>query len=119
MTIACRGLRGATTTEENTKDAIFEATEELLISMIETNDIDTSDIAAVFFTTTIDLNDAFPAAAARKMGWNTVPLMCSHEMQVPGALAMCIRAMILVNTSKSQEQISHVYLRNAVNLRNT
>ena len=119
MTIACRGLRGATTTEENTKDAIFAATEELLTSMVETNDIDTSAIAAVFFTTTIDLNDAFPAAAARKMGWNTVPLMCSHEMQVPGALAMCIRAMILVNTNKSQEQISHVYLRNAVNLRNT
>ncbi len=119
MTIACRGLRGATTAEENTKAAIFKATEELLTSMLQTNDIHTSDIAAVFFTTTTDLNDAFPAAAARQMGWNTVPLMCSHEMQVPGALAMCIRVMILVNTTKSQEQISHIYLRDAVNLRNT
>jgi chorismate mutase len=117
MAIVCRGVRGATTTEENSKEAIFQATKELLEDMVTKNDIETPDIAAAFFTTTTDLNATFPAAAAREMGWESVPLMCSHEMQVPDALERCIRIMILLNTYKPQEEISHSYLRKAINLR--
>ena len=111
MAIACRGIRGATTADENTKEAILEATKELLAAIVEANGIDTQDIAATFFTTTQDLNAEFPAVGARQMGWVDVPLMCGHEMNVPDSQPMCIRVLALVNTEKSQQEMSHVYLK--------
>ncbi len=118
MAIACRGIRGATTADENTKEAILEATKELLAAIVEANGIDTQDIAATFFTTTQDLNAEFPAVGARQMGWVDVPLMCGHEMNVPDGQPMCIRVLALVNTEKSQREMSHVYLKGAIGLRN-
>ncbi|GBD10944.1 Chorismate mutase AroH [bacterium HR23] len=115
--VVCRGIRGATTASANTREAILEATRELLQALVSANALDTKDIAAVIFTTTTDLNAEFPAVAARQMGWETVPLMCSHEMQVPDGLPRCIRVLMLVNTTKGQEEIRHMYLREAVNLR--
>lgn len=115
--IVCRGVRGATTASANTREAILEATKELLQSILVANALDIKDIAAVIFTTTMDLNAEFPAVAARQMGWETVPLMCTHEMGVPDGLPRCIRVLLLVNTDKSQEEIRHIYLREAVNLR--
>ena len=113
----CRGIRGATTTEYNSREAILEATTELLQELVKANDILRDQIAAVWFTTTSDLNAEFPAVAARKMGWVIVALMCAHEMKVPGALEKCIRVMVHVNTDKSSADIVNVYLREAVNLR--
>ena len=118
MAMVCRGIRGATTADENTKDAILEATKELLAAIVEANGIDTKDIAATFFTTTQDLNAEFPAVGARQMGWGDVPLICGHEMNVPDSQPMCIRVLALVNTEKSQREMSHVYLKGAIGLRN-
>ena len=112
-----RGIRGATTTDGNTKEAILAATKELLENLIEANDIETDDIASAVFTTTPDVNAEFPAVAARQIGWEFVALMCGHEMTVPDALPQCIRVLILMNTNKSPKELRNVYLRGAVNLR--
>ncbi|MCH7706478.1 MAG: chorismate mutase [Chloroflexi bacterium] len=118
MSMMTRGIRGATTSTANTKEAILEATTEMLERLIEANNLDKERIAAALFTTTRDLNAEFPAVAARLLGWTEVALMCSHEMDVPGALPACIRVMVLVNTDKQPGEIVNVYLRGAVNLRN-
>ncbi len=112
-----RGIRGATTIESNTSELIKEATKELLEKMVQDNNISTEDIAAVFFTTTPDISDEFPAVAAREMGWDTVPLICGHEMSVPHGLEKCLRILILWNTEVKQKEIRHPYLRNAKSLR--
>jgi chorismate mutase len=112
-----RGIRGATTVEANTKEAILQAASELLSALIEANDIQRDDVASVFFSTTPDLNAEFPAVAARQMGWTNVALMCGHEMYVPGSLPMCLRIMMHVNTSKAQDDVRFVYLRGARVLR--
>ncbi len=117
MVLKCRGIRGATTAEANTQEAILYATKELFKAMVDANAIQDDDIAAVFLTTTADLNAEFPAVALRQMGWDQAPLMCGHEMQVPDGLAQCIRTMVLVNTEKGPGDMKHVYLRGAVNLR--
>ncbi len=117
MSMACRGIRGATTALGNTREAILEATRELLERLVAANNLRSESIAAAIFTTTRDLNAEFPAVAARELGWIEVALMCSHEMDVPGALPSCIRVLLLVNTEKRNHDIVNVYLRDAVNLR--
>ena len=117
MTAKCRGIRGAITAEANTQEAILTATQELFQELIRANAIEADDVAAVFLTTTADLNAEFPAVALRRMGWTQVPMMCGHEMQVPDGLPQCIRAMVLVNTEKGPDELKHVYLRDAVTLR--
>lgn len=113
----CRGIRGAITVPENTKEAILAASKELLEAMVKANGVDIDDIACVWFTTTPDLNATFPAAAARQMGWNDVALLCGHEMNVPGALPRCLRVLMLVNTTKKNKEIVHIYLKGAEILR--
>lgn len=112
-----RGIRGATTADSNTEEAILEATQELLEKLIEANEIEAEDVAAAFFTTTLDLNAEFPAVAARRIGWHYVALMCGHEMATPDAQPQCIRTLILLNTDKAPHELSNVYLRGAANLR--
>jgi len=113
----CRGIRGATTVPENTKEAIIAASKELLQNMIEANQVGINDIACILFTTTPDLNAAFPAAAARELGWTQVPLLCGHEIDVPGSLSRCLRILVLFNTNKGIEEIVSVYLRGTEILR--
>lgn len=113
----CRGVRGATTVTENTPDAILEATRELLYLIIRANKIALDDIASAIFTTTTDLNATYPALAARQLGWYDAALLCGHEMDVPGSLKKCIRVLIHWNTTRSANEIIHVYLRGAKNLR--
>ncbi|RJX22908.1 MAG: chorismate mutase [Desulforudis sp.] len=112
-----RGIRGATTVSANAHQAIFEATTELLLSIVASNGLASSDVASVFLTMTPDLNAQFPALAAREIGWKDVPLLCAVEINVPDALPMCIRVLLHVNTDKTQREIRHVYLRGAHNLR--
>ena len=102
---------------ENTRDDILQATDELLRQLVKANEIDDHQVAAVFFTTTSDLNAEFPAVAARQIGWDRVALMCSHEMMVPNSLSKCVRVLILVNTEKTDRELVHVYLREAKRLR--
>jgi chorismate mutase len=112
-----RGVRGATTAEANTREAILTATGELLRLMIEANKIEADDVASAIFTTTIDLNADYPALAARALGWHDVALMCMHEMNVPHGLKMCVRILLHWNTEVAAQDVKHVYLRGAVNLR--
>jgi len=114
----CLGLRGATTADANSQEAILDATEQLLRALVAANGLAESDIAAVFFTTTTDLNAEFPAVAARvRLGWEHTALMSSHEIAVPDAQPAVIRAMLLVNTERSKEELVHLYLKGARNLR--
>ncbi|MCC6627771.1 MAG: chorismate mutase [Chloroflexi bacterium] len=117
MTIYCRGVRGATTVERDTAEDILEATREMLQELIRRNDIVADDVASAIFTTTPDLRAEFPAVAARQLGWTDVALLCGHEMTRPGSLGRCIRVLIHLNTTKTAQQIQHIYLREAVNLR--
>lgn len=112
-----RGIRGATTADLNSKEAILEATRELLESLVDANEIEPDDVAAALFTTTVDLNAEYPAVAARQMGWQHVALMCGHEMKVPSGVARCIRVLLLVNTDKAPKDLSWKYLRGASRLR--
>ena len=113
----CRGIRGATTVDGDTVDDILRESKELLQEMIDANGIRPEDVACAIFTTTPDLNAAFPATAARQLGWTDVPLMCSKEIDVPGSLKGCIRILILYNTEKSADDIVHVYIKGASDLR--
>jgi chorismate mutase len=113
-----RGIRGATTVSANTKEAILDATLELLTEIIDANGVRREDVASVFFSTTPDLNADFPAVAARvHMGWTEIALMCGHEMDVPGSLPMCLRILMHVNTTKAASELKFIYLRGAEALR--
>ena len=113
----CRGVRGATLVTNNTKESILAASRELLQKIVDTNGIDTDMISCAIFTTTSDLNASFPAAAARQMGWNNVPLLDAREIEVPDSLKMCLRILILFNTDKKPSDIKHVYLKGTESLR--
>lgn len=114
---ACRGVRGATTVEADTREEILAATRQLLALMIRLNGIEPADIGSAVFSTTVDLNAEFPALAARQLGWLETPMLCTHELSVPGSLPKCIRVLIHWNTDKKQSEIQHVYIRGAVKLR--
>lgn len=114
---SCRGVRGATTADDNTPEAILEATRQLLALMIRQNGIGADDVAAAFFTTSPDLNAEFPALAARQLGWMNVAMLCGHELDVPRSLRRCIRILILWNTDKKADEIVHVYVKGAERLR--
>lgn len=108
---ACRGVRGATAADENTAEAIRSAILELVEQMAARNAIEPDDLASAMFTTTPDLNASFPAEAVRLMGWEHVPLLGAVEMAKPGAPGRCIRVLLLWNTTRTQREITHVYLR--------
>ena len=113
----CRGVRGATTAEADTAGAILSATRELLTQLIEANDLRPEEVASVIFTATPDLTAAFPAQAARELGWTDVALLDAKEILVPGSLARCIRVLIHWNTDRAPHEIRHVYLGAARTLR--
>jgi chorismate mutase len=113
----CRGVRGATTVPENSREEILKATRELLALMIRRNGIEAGDVASAIFSTTTDLNAEFPALAARQLGWYDVALLCTHELDVPGSLRRCIRILLHWNTEKRADEVIHVYVRDAVALR--
>lgn len=113
-----RGIRGATTVGRNEEREILSATAELLEAIIAENSLTPEEICSVFVTVTSDLDAAFPAMAIRNMpGWELVPLMCSLEIPVKGALPLCIRLMLHANTTKTQREMVHVYMNDAKKLR--
>ena len=113
----CRGVRGATTVDANDREEILRETRRLLALLMRTNGIDPADLASAWFTMTVDLDAEFPALAARQLGWLDVPLICAHEVDVPGSLRRCIRVLLHWNTDKPQAAIEHVYVRQAKALR--
>ena len=117
LPVMCRGVRGATTVTENSKEAILEATREMVYIIMRANGMRSEEVASAYFTTTVDLDATYPALAARQLGWYDAALLCGHEMQVPDSLPMCIRVLIHWNTAHSASEIVHVYLREAKSLR--
>ncbi len=115
--MAIRGLRGAITVLQDTKEDILSATKELLQKMLKENKLGIEDIASIIFSTTPDLTSEFPAFAARQMGMDYTPLLCTHEMNVPGSLKKCVRILMHVNTAKTQKEMRAIYLREAASLR--
>jgi len=113
----CRGVRGATTAENNSPEEILRATRQLLALLIRRNGIKPEDVASAIFSTTSDLDAEFPALAARQLGWIDVALMCVHELDVPGAFRRCIRVLLHWNTEKKPGEIEHIYIKEAAHLR--
>ena len=113
-----RGIRGATTVSTNDADLIIQETKRMIEEMAIKNKIDPQSIASVLISVTSDLNATFPAKALRLIdGWKYVPVMCMPEIEVPGSLPRCIRVMMTVNTNLQQDEITHIYLNDAVQLR--
>jgi chorismate mutase len=116
--MSVRGIRGAITVEEDQSDLVLSATQELLSAIQKDNPtLRKDDIASILFTVTSDLSSVYPAKAAREMGWAQIPLMCALEIPVVGSLKKCVRVLIHWNTELKQDEIRHVYLRDAVKLR--
>ena len=115
--MTCRGIRGATSVNGNNVDAIIAATRELLTQIVSANRLQVEDVAGVFFTATPDLDAAYPARAAREMGWTHTPLLCAQEMDVRDSPEHCIRVLVLWNTDLPPDRIQHIYLGNARVLR--
>jgi chorismate mutase len=113
----CRGIRGATTVETDTAASILAVARELLTRIVEANDVAIEDVASAFFIVTPDLTAAFPAQAARELGWQHVALLDAQEIPVPGSMPRCVRVLINWNTETPQAEIRHVYLRGAASLR--
>ena len=112
-----RAIRGAITVERDAPELVYTATRELLSEIIARNGVDLDHIISVIFTVTPDLTSAFPAMAARSMGWLDVPLLCTMEIPVPGAMAHCIRVLLHVESDRQRSAIQHVYLGDAQSLR--
>ena len=112
-----RAIRGATTVGVDEPAQIRAATAELLQQLVRQNELAPSDIISAIFTLTPDLRSEFPAHAARELGWHDVPLLCTMEIPVPGALGHCIRVLLHVETARDRSGIRHVYLRGARTLR--
>jgi chorismate mutase len=112
-----RALRGAITIENNIISEVIDETKELLHELINKNDICIDDVISIIFTVTKDIDAAFPAVAARQLGWGEVPLMCMSEIDVEGSLKKCIRILMHINTDKKNKEMKHVYLKGATVLR--
>ncbi|MBB6449039.1 chorismate mutase [Geomicrobium halophilum] len=117
--MSMRGIRGATTIDQNEAEHIWERAKQLLIEMIDQNDVVPDQVVHIWFTVTTDINAAFPAKATRMLSgdWSVVPVMCATEIPVPNSLPNCIRVMMTVNTEKTAEEIQHVFREKAVQLR--
>jgi chorismate mutase len=112
-----RGLRGATTVDEDSVEQVTQRSQELILRLMERNDLAEDDIVSVLFTATADVTSIFPATAIREIGFGAVPLLCAAEIAVPGAMPLCIRVLLHVHTTKSRDDIRHVYLHGAQGLR--
>lgn len=115
--MSVRAIRGAVQVEANTPEAISAGTQELLSEILKANHLSIESVISVLLTATPDLNAAFPAAAAREVGFEATPLLCAVEIDVQGALPRVVRAMFTVETELSSAEISHIYLGGAKALR--
>lgn len=117
MPLAVRALRGATTVDADTREQVTERVIALLEAMFERNGIYHDDVISVLFTATDDVTSMFPAEAARKFGLGDVPLLCARELAVEGGKTHCLRVLVHFNTARAREELRHVYLEGAAELR--
>jgi chorismate mutase len=115
--LTVRGLRGATTVDEDTVSQVTDRSQELMRELMASNSLVEEDIISVLFTATADVTSAFPATAIREIGFGAVPLLCAAEIAVPGSVPRCIRVLLHVHTTRSRDEIKHVYLHGAQGLR--
>jgi chorismate mutase len=116
--MSVRGLRGAITIPADQPEDIHAGTRELLAALLaENTSLRMEDVASILFTVTPDIQSAYPATAARQLGWTSIPLLCAREIPVPGSLLLCIRLLLHWNTEMPQSEVRHVYLREAAGLR--
>ena len=115
--MSIKAIRGAIQVTENSATAIRDGVVELLPEILKVNDLSADDVISVLLTCTPDLTAEFPAAFAREIGFENVPLICGVEMAVPGSLPLVLRVMFHVECNKSKNEIKHVYLRGASVLR--
>jgi chorismate mutase len=116
-TCAVRAVRGAIQLEVDEREQLLSSTRELISSVLEANALTKDDVISIMFTATHDVRSEFPAVAARELGLGDIPLMCAQELDIVGAMPLVIRLMAHVNTPLTRGQITHVYLRGAVALR--
>jgi chorismate mutase len=112
-----RAVRGATTVDCDDRELVHDAIRELLTRLLSANDIDTASVVSAIFTATTDITSAFPATAARDIGWTDVPMLCAAEIDVPGAQPRCLRVLLHVERTAAHAPLSPVYLRDATSLR--
>ena len=112
-----RGLRGATTVDVDSPEQVTERSQELMRTLMGRNELVEDDIVSALFTATGDVTSVFPATAVREIGFGAVPLLCAAEIAVPGAMPLCIRVLLHVYTTRSRDEIHHVYLHGAQGLR--
>lgn len=112
-----RAVRGAITLDQDTKEQVIERTGLVLRRLVEENGIAQDDLVSIMFTATPDIRSEFPAAAARAMGLNQVPLLCAQELDVDGAVPKCIRVLVYFYTSRGIDELRPVYLEGAKPLR--
>lgn len=117
MNRSLRALRGATTLERDDEQHLIARVEELLSLMMERNDLAHEDLVSILFTATPDVHSSFPAVAARRKGMGDVPLICAQELDIVGAMPLCIRVMMHVETDRDRSEMRHVYLNDASSLR--
>lgn len=110
-------IRGAITVDKNDREQMLAATKQMVSELMTRNELSEDDLISLIFTVTQDLNQAFPAEAARNLGLTNTPLMCTVEIPVPGSLPRCIRVLVHCHSDLNKDQVQHVYLRQAVNLR--
>ena len=115
--MAVRAIRGAVQVDANESAAILEGTSQLVTEVMARNQLSPADVISVMFSATADLNAEFPALAARKLGFQDVPLLCCSEIAVPGAMPRVVRLMMHVETEAPRSAVQHVYLRGAAALR--
>ena len=115
--MAVRAIRGAIQLEVDERSHLLKSTAELVTKVLHANELETADLISIWFTATPDVTSEFPALAARELGLGDVPLMCSVEMDVAGAMPRVIRLMMHADTKLSRSEVQHVYLRGAAALR--
>ena len=114
---AVRAVRGAIQLDVDEREHVLSSTRELVSSVLAANSLTSEDVISIMFTATPDVRSEFPAVAARELGLGDVPLMCTQELDIVGAMPLVIRVMALVNTTVPRDQVTHIYLRGATALR--
>jgi chorismate mutase len=117
MSVSVRAIRGATTVDEDTVEQVGDRVTALLTEMLARNDVGHDDLISILFTATGDIHSVFPASVARPLGLGDVPLMCARELDIAGAVPMCIRVLLHCTTTRTRSELHHVYLEGASNLR--
>ena len=112
-----RAVRGATQLDEDTREHMLARVAEMVLDVMTSNELSVDDFISIFFTATEDLNAEFPAYAARRLGFDDVPLMCARELEIEGSMPRVVRMMAHVETHLSRSEITHVYLHGAARLR--